>query len=126
MNHTNKITERRIHRRFEVQEGAYAALNNGSLKVGQIKNISKGGLAFRYLDDGTPTEGSYKAYLFLTDNDFFLQNLPFNTVSDFQVDSETPSNALFKKQCGGQFGDLTPDQMFRLDCFINDFALCEA
>ena len=53
-----KFSERRAHRRFKVQKGAYAALRNGSLKIGQIQNISKCGLAFRYLANGKQAEGS--------------------------------------------------------------------
>ncbi|UCD89685.1 MAG: hypothetical protein JSW04_14990 [Desulfobacterales bacterium] len=35
----NDIKERRQQRRFRVQAGAYAVLNNGSLKLVQIQNI---------------------------------------------------------------------------------------
>jgi len=121
-----KFMERRTHRRFKVQEEAYAALNNGSLKIGQIQNISKGGLAFRYLANEKQSEGSYKAYIFKTDNDFFIENLLFNTISDVHIDLEIPSGTVSKRQCRGQFGELTQSQMLQLDYFIKDYTVSEA
>ncbi len=115
------IMERRKHLRFKVQEGAYTAINNGSLMIGQIQNLSKGGLAFRYLDHGKQAEGSYKAYIFITDNDFFLQNLLFNTITDVHIDFEYHFSTISKRQCGGQFSELTQSQMFQLDHFIEDY-----
>lgn len=121
-----KFSERRTYRRFKAQEGAFATLNNGSLKIGQIQNISKDGLAFKYFANGKQAEGSFKSYIFLTYNDFFLQNLPFKIISDVHIDFKIPSSTLSKRQCGGQFGELTHSQMFQLDSFIKDYTMSEA
>ena len=123
MTNMKEIMERRKHRRFQAQGGAYAALNNGSLKIGQIHNISKGGLAFRYIANGEPAEGPYKVDIFVTDNDFYLKKIPFKTVSDATLDAEIPFSTIILRQCRGHFGELTPTQMSKLDYFINGYTV---
>ncbi len=128
MTDMKKIVEKRKHRRFQVLEGAYAALylDNGSLMIGQIQNISKGGFAFRYVGNGEQAEGSYKVDIFASNNDFYLKNLPFETISDVYIDFETPFSTTSSRQCGGQFGEITQSQMFQLDYFIKYYAISEA
>ena len=43
------MVERRKHARFFSPENAFAALGRNYTKVGKIKNISLGGLAFEYI-----------------------------------------------------------------------------
>ena len=52
MTYSEKFTERRNHRRYQVQDGAFASLTSPSeAKLGLICDISKAGLAFRYVAD---------------------------------------------------------------------------
>ena len=128
MTDMKKNVEKRKHHRFQVQEEAYAALYlyNGSFKKGQIQNISKGGFAFRYIDNGEQAEGSYKVDIFASNNDFYLKNLPFKTISDVYIDFENPFSTTTLWQCGGQFGEITQSQMFQLYYFIQDYTISEA
>ena len=57
MENTEIIFERRSNERFPVKQGVYALLKNGASKLGQIKNISKGGLAFMYINGGEQMHG---------------------------------------------------------------------
>ena len=41
-------TERRQHKRYQVQRNAFVLLRDGFMNPGQITEISLGGLAFRY------------------------------------------------------------------------------
>ena len=126
MTDMKEIQNRRNHPRFRVQEGAYAVLNNGAFKIGQIQNISKGGLALRYLAMGEKAEESYQVDIFVKDNDFFLTKIPFKTISDVDVNFEIPFSTTSMRQCGGQFGELTQRQAVQLDYFINSYTLSEA
>jgi hypothetical protein len=119
------FVDRRKHPRFPVQNEAYAVINNGSSKIGQIQNISKGGFSLRYLDNGEPVEGSYRVDIFTTDNDFYLQNLPFNTISDVFIDFEIPFSITRLRQCAGQFGELTQNLISQLDYFIKNYTAAE-
>ena len=69
MKSTEKPIERRKHKRFQAQEGAYALLKDNSSKLGQIKNISKGGLAFSYIVNGGQVHESFNI-------DIFMMKLP--------------------------------------------------
>ncbi len=128
MTDMKKNVEKRKHRRFQVQEGVYAALYlyNGSLKIGQIQNICKDGFAFRYVGNGEQAEGSYKVDIFARNNVFYLKNLPFKIISDVYIDFEIPFSTTSLRQCGGQFGEITQSQMFQLDYFIKDYTISEA
>ncbi len=126
MTNMKEIMERRKHRRFQTQGGTYAALNNGSIKIGQIQNISKGGLAFRYVANREQVERSYKVDIFATDNAFYLKNIPFKSISDVYIDFEIPFSTTSLRQCGGQFGELTRIQVSQLDYFIESYTISKA
>ena len=44
---SRRVAERRRKKRYKVQQGAFAALVNGTQRLGQIKDISLVGLSFR-------------------------------------------------------------------------------
>ncbi len=49
----NRVSnERRKHKRFKVKQGAFAVASPDYNKLGQIKDISEGGLAFQFIEDG--------------------------------------------------------------------------
>jgi hypothetical protein len=125
-NRNGEFMERRIHPRFRVQKGAYAAINDGFYKIGQIQNISKSGLAFKYMERGEKVEGTYRVDIFSSDNDFFLKNIPFRTISDFFEETENPFITVSIRQCGGKFGELTPGQRSQINYFIENYTLAKA
>ena len=45
-----RTIERRRHKRYKAVEGAYAAISPHSHKLGQVIDISMGGLSFKYID----------------------------------------------------------------------------
>ena len=118
-------TERKTHRRFKVRKGVYAALNDGSYKLGQIQDISQGGFAFKYIADDKKTGGSFTVDIFANDHIFFLKNIPFRAISDIHEDYEIPFGSTSFRQCGGQFSELTPSQMSQLDYFIENYTTPE-
>ncbi len=42
--------ERRKYTRYSIKNGSYATISPDSTKLGQIIDISMGGLAFKYID----------------------------------------------------------------------------
>ena len=125
MSVAKKLVEQRKHKRFSVSNGAFVALRPEYLKVGQVKNIGMDGLAFTYLiDDGKPPDQSSQLDIFLASQDFHLDNVPFETISDFQADA-IPFSSVSMRDCGVQFGELTLDQKFELESFIQNHTLGE-
>ena len=110
--------EKRKHLRFQTHEGSYAVLKTDSIKVGQIINISKGGLSLCYIGNGKPIKGLHNIDIFFSSKQFYLKGIPFISVSDFYIDNKVPFSTILMKQCGGQFGELTHSQIYQLDYFI--------
>ena len=124
MSDRNELSEQRKDKRFQVPKDAFAALGPDYIKVGQIINISMGGLAFRYLGSEEPSNAS-ELDIFLARRAFYLYKLPFETVWDFVTD-EKPFSSINMKLCGLQFGQLTQSQISELQYFIQDYAVGEA
>ena len=120
-----KIVERRKYKRFLVQEGAYALLKNNSSKLGQIKNISRGGFAFSYIVDGEQMNESFKVDIFITDIGYCLKDVPSKKISEFQLDNKLPFSTFSIRQAGIQFNELNQSQLSQLDNFIRDYTTDE-
>jgi len=101
-----KRVERREHKRFLVQEGAYALLKNNSSKLGLIKNISRGGLAFSYIADGEQMHESFKVDIFMSNIGYCLRDVPSKKISDFHIDNKLPFSTFAIRQVGIQFNEL--------------------
>jgi c-di-GMP-binding flagellar brake protein YcgR len=115
--------ENRRYTRYHVPEGSFVTLGPSSTIMGQILDISMGGLAFRYInnDSKTPTRESY-ADIYLTEGDLCLASVPIRTVSDFdapdtvtcKADGPLPVSCRGMRRCGVEFGDMSEAQMAQL------------
>ena len=115
-----KKIERREHKRFLAQEGAYALLKNNSSKLGQIKNVSRGGLAFSYIVNEEQMHKSFKVDIFISGQGFCLKNIPSKKISDFHIDNKLPFSTFAVRQVGVQFNELNHSQLSQLDNLIRD------
>jgi hypothetical protein len=118
-------SDRRRQKRFKVQEGAFAALVDQESRLGQIKDISRQGLAFRYIDSHEKLENACELKIILGNRGLFLDKVPFKIISDIEIKSEFSFSTVNMRQIGLQFGKLTPEQRNRLDRFIKDHTLGE-
>ncbi len=121
MINSEKVIERRFHERFQVQQGIYALLKNGSSKLGQIKNISKGGLAFMYINDGEQIHEPTEVDIFLSGHGFLFKGIPCKKISDIHVDNFVPFSTFEMRQLGVQFGEASLNQLAHLDSFIEKY-----
>ena len=117
----NEFVERRRHKRFRVKDGAFAVLMPDSTKLGQILDVGEGGLAFLYIDTGETANGSRELYIYVVDKEFYMSKLPVKVVSDVRVPNRIPINPIVMRRQGVQFGQLTPEQIFSLNSFIEDY-----
>jgi len=122
MINSEKVIERRFHKRLQVQQGVYALLKNGSSKLGQIKNISKGGLAFMYINDREQIHEPAEVDIFLSGHGFILKGIPCKKISDIHVDNYVPFSTFEMRQLGVQFGDVSHNQLAHLDTFIEKYS----
>ena len=114
------MVERRKHKRFQVQDDAIAVLRPSINKRGPIIDISRGGLAFRYITGKDSSGRSSKLDILLTDLRFYVGHMPIRTVSDFEVTSDLPFRGIKRRRRSVQFGKLTQEQMSHLERFIRD------
>ncbi|MBW1771210.1 MAG: PilZ domain-containing protein [Deltaproteobacteria bacterium] len=120
MTNTKAQTERRRHKRFQVQNGAFVVLTPSDTKVGRIMDINMNGLAFHYIGTEEPSNESTEISIFSGDCGFYLYRIPCETVVDLKAYA-SHSAPISIRRCSVQFGDLTPDRVFRLEHFIHKY-----
>jgi len=118
MNTTERI-ERRKHERFSVSRDVFVALRPDYGKVGQVIDISLGGLAFAYMANGRSPSRSSELDIFSADRSFSLQRVPFRTTSDFESD-KIPFSSVRMRRSGLQFGNLASSQKSQLEYLIQN------
>jgi len=118
-----RTIERRRNKRYKAVDGAYAAISPNSHKLGQIIDISMGGLSFKYIDtsnDGKDSDGTPEEAVFLSSMGYYVGDLPFKTVSDYEI-TNTPSFSSMKvRKRHVQFTDLSFKQLFDLDYYLRN------
>lgn len=116
--------DRRKHPRFLVGYGAVAVLR--ASKLGKISDISRGGLAFSYinLEDGDEIAARISSEVsIIYDPGFSLLDVPCNVIGD-EVSTPEQQYGFFKmNKCRIQFYQLTPDQQTQLYYFIENFTI---
>ena len=119
--------EQRIHKRFRVRENSYVTLGGPVSKLGQIIDISRGGLSFRYIDIGERPNSSLEVMLSIKKNNGFqLEHIPFRTVYDLGASKEFPFSSTRIRRRGGRFVSLSQDQISDLDHLIQNYTTGEA
>ena len=117
--------ERRKHKRFRVQTGAFAALCPQFNIIGQIVDISTDGLAFRYVAREERSKESSKLSILLTDGSFCFDKIPFEAIWDASMPHEFSLGDITLRQCGVQFGELTHSQKVDLQYFMGRYSIGE-
>jgi len=118
-----RTIERRRNKRYKAVDGAYAAVSPNSHKLGQIIDISMGGLSFKYIDTsnedkdagGTPEEA-----VFLSSMGYYVGDLPFKTVSDYEIINAPSFSSMKVRKRHVQFTDLSFKQLFDLDYYLRN------
>jgi hypothetical protein len=108
MSNAEEFVEQRKHKRFRPQDGTYAVLRGPGKKLGQVINISQGGLSFRYIDIGERPKRAFELDISI---DSASREFPF---------SSTPT-----RRRGGQFMALNENQISDLEYFIQNYAVGE-
>jgi hypothetical protein len=115
------VAEQRKHKRYKAREDAFAVLNANESKIGQIKDISMGGLSIHYIANGTKSFGSSFLDILLADNGFYMEKVPFESISDFEIPNEFAFSSLKMNRHGVKFGQLTQHQLSQLEDFLRNY-----
>ena len=109
---------RRKRERYKAKEGIFVEIKDSVVKMGQILDVSKGGLAFHYIDIGKRPKKSFELEILVKNNGFHLEDLQLKTITDLAADSEFSFSYIPLRRRGGQFNNLSQHQIFKLEYFI--------
>ncbi|WP_300458527.1 PilZ domain-containing protein [Desulfobacula sp.] len=118
-----RTVERRKNKRYKAVEGAYAAISPNSHKLGQIIDISMGGLAFKYIDTGNgdaDNETQQEESIFLSSMGYYVGDLPFKTIADYELTNAPSFSSMKVRKRHVQFKDLSFKQLFDLDYYLRN------
>ena len=110
--------ERRRHLRHLLTGGVIARPKMTSI-YGNVRDISLGGLAFRYGPKGSSMIEAFEMDIFLRGNGFNLQGVPFKTVSDLDIREKDSFITKHIRQRGVKFLNISPLQLEKLNYLIN-------
>ncbi|MBW2177076.1 MAG: PilZ domain-containing protein [Deltaproteobacteria bacterium] len=110
---TNK-KERRKYPRFKAVNGAFAAVRQNANQMGQIQDISVGGLAFKYLANEGTFNGARTLDIFIIKQELYIKDIPIQLIRDTEVEKESPYSTVPMRQQSVQFGELSVEQRSRL------------
>jgi hypothetical protein len=127
-----KIVDHRAHQRYQVPTNSYVSLGSDDRVLGQIIDISLGGIAFRYMGSQKLPDESHLDIV-LTEGDLYLSKVPFKTVSDYEIPNTVlcktvdpiPRSCRTMRRSGLQFGDLTPEHRVQLEYYLLNYAIGE-
>ena len=89
------------------------------LEIGEITDISRGGIAFQYIQKERELEDVETLDILVAEDDFYLQDLRIKVVSDVPVAGDLGLGPFTTRRMGAQFQDLTPEQETALARFIS-------
>jgi hypothetical protein len=94
--------------------------------MGQILDISRGGLSFRYIDIGDRPRKTCVLDILRDDNAFRLENVGFKVISDLDASKDFPFSTIPMRRCGGEFTGLSNGQIYDLEYVIESYTEPEA
>ena len=121
-----KIVDRRKNKRFQTEKNTYAVLRAKGSKLGRVIDISKGGLAFRYVSVGQRLKGPLELDLLSHQYDYRIDKIPVKIISDLELANKKAFKSTTLKRVGVQFGKLTREQKSKLEHFIRDYTMEES
>ena len=110
------------------QENTFAAFGGGlaKIKVGKVKDISRGGLSFEYLYDSESDSSGTLVDIWMSSTEYVLRDVPCSKVYDIRSATgyeDHPFASTIMNRCGLQFGALSADQSQKLSSFIRDHTI---
>ena len=113
--------QRRKHQRFQLEDFTFVNLKSESAKdIGQLIDISNGGLSFRYFVGAKKPRNFSKLDIVLSGSDFAITGLPFRVIADTELTNGCQySPIIFRRYCV-QFEELTYNQNFKLCYFLSN------
>ena len=114
--------ERRKLNRLRLGEHSFALIVNGVRTLGEILDISKGGMAFKYIVEESgfrPISGTVMLQIFDREKNIRLNDLSFKVTSDTLIEKPRFLSGVLIRRLGGNYKAPTPDQREQIEKFIS-------
>ncbi len=123
MSNLKEFNERRKDPRYKAGAGLFALIDTDiSTKMGQVVDISNGGVGFRYKEYTEQPAEDVNELVIIYDDDNSNNNVRFtfkiNTVSEHEIPNESQFSSVRKKRCGVKFNDMSYYQKAWLNYLI--------
>ena len=106
----NQKMNRRKHKRYPGVEGAIVAARPRAEILGQMIDVSLGGLSFQYIDSAIDESPSDELTILMSSPRLYLDRIPYRTVADFALPQEFSFSAIPVRRRCVVFGLLTPEK----------------
>lgn len=117
--------ERRRHPRIAIEDHVFIAISNGHHRIGRVRDISLGGLAFEHIYEGDLNWIEKRKDVLLWVNDRRLSRVPCTIVYDTPLpigpEYGMLTIQLTTRRCGVRFEPLTEEQAEQLISFLKLF-----
>lgn len=112
--------DRRQHPRYRVDDEVFLAFRPQFDRIGKLKDISQGGVAFEYtvFQESQPVQTA-EIDIFSAAKDFHLPRVLCKIVYDVKLDSYPSFNNIVTRRCGLQFQDLSEQQAAQLQTLFS-------
>jgi hypothetical protein len=130
MTESEGLKEQRKHGRFSPKEWVSAFCQTPMIGIGTLVDISKGGVAFQYVQrpgvNLARLKDPLKLDLFETVTSHGVREIECKIVYDTEAPRQNNSAGGYPlRRCGVKFGEQNWYQSFQLDMFIKDFTAQE-
>ncbi len=98
---------------------AFVLIRNGQSKVGQIIDVSRGGLSFKYLSDESLHGDQWELDILLSEHGFLWRRIPYRTVLDSEILPEIPFSSIRMRRRAIAFEDVTGEDATRLGFLLS-------
>lgn len=114
------LPEKRAHPRFELGPGVFAVVKSDGETLGEVLNVSEGGLALKYVAGLGTRIPKGTLDVFATKGVSYLIDVPVRTVSDFEIPNNVDFSTIRLRRMGVAFENLTQAQRQSLRDFIKE------
>lgn len=115
MNDSQKIFNRRKHRRYLADDGVYAFICEDAPRLGQIRNICRGGLVFDHIRMEDGPEDSCLMNILSNEGKRIIRDIPFRIVSEEIINNASFFRVISMRRLTVAFGEMTSEQRGQLN-----------
>ena len=122
-----KLLEKRKYKRYKVKDLTFVKLcYEDEIDIGQLMDISRGGLALRYFVNSDKARNYSNLSIFLSEDNFIIDKISFKTISNTEIANGSNFSTIVLRRYGIEFENLTENQITELDYFLKHYTLGEA